>query len=169
MTVIRVLCIALVACVVAATANNDTQRIVGGQAAHVGQFPSIVSLRHRNGAHFCGAAIVNVRWVLTAASCVSDGPKAVARNIQAFVGAHTRTDGIAHDITRIVRHPRFDRQSKAFDLAMLNSRTNIVFRAGRVTPCRLPMVDRIGTDNSGFGYFGGWGLLRVRHLLFLSN
>lgn len=44
-------------------------RIVGGQLTEPGEIPYIVSLTRRGG-HFCGASILNERWLITAGHCV---------------------------------------------------------------------------------------------------
>lgn len=47
--------------------QNPSQYIVGGNDAQPEQFPYLVSMRRTDGErrHICGAAIVNVRWILT--------------------------------------------------------------------------------------------------------
>lgn len=54
-------------CPAAATERNG--RVVGGTSSERNQMPFIVSLRRRGG-HFCGASILNERWLLTAGHCV---------------------------------------------------------------------------------------------------
>ncbi len=43
--------------------------MVGGTNAEESEFPFIVSLTRRGG-HFCGASIVNDKWIMTAGHCV---------------------------------------------------------------------------------------------------
>lgn len=45
------------------------ERIIEGDAATLGQFPYVVSVIE-NERHLCGGFIYNIRWIITAASCV---------------------------------------------------------------------------------------------------
>ncbi|KAF2881994.1 hypothetical protein ILUMI_24175 [Ignelater luminosus] len=48
-------------------------RIYGGQEADIGEFPWLVLLKSRSANNFvCGGALINSRYVLTAAHCVTD-------------------------------------------------------------------------------------------------
>lgn len=59
----------------------DGEDIVGGEPASAGNFPFILSLQ-RNGAHFCGASLLNANTVITAAHCVV-GQSASALRVRA--------------------------------------------------------------------------------------
>ena len=45
-------------------------KIVGGAETHHGEFPWLVSIR-LDQRHFCGGALLDKQWILTAAHCVA--------------------------------------------------------------------------------------------------
>lgn len=49
--------------------GTQYSRIIGGMEAEVGEFPWQVSIQARN-EHFCGGAIINEWWIVTAAHCL---------------------------------------------------------------------------------------------------
>lgn len=78
--------------------------------ASEGQFPYLVSLRTAWGFHMCGGAILNTRWVLSAAHCI------VFLEIPEFVtGALKSNEGGTHyAIERSIMHENYDFQGDPF-------------------------------------------------------
>lgn len=55
------------------SAFNNVQFIVNGETASPAQFPYLVSIQYGNARyHHCGGAIINKKWILTAAHCVTE-------------------------------------------------------------------------------------------------
>ncbi|EAT40329.1 AAEL007938-PA [Aedes aegypti] len=100
-------------------------RIVGGSNAVSGQFPYQVSLRSSANTHFCGASILNNRYVLTAAHCTQGRTLA---NTRVVVGTHLlNSGGFAHASSRIIIHPSYNPSTLANDISMVQTTVAIAF------------------------------------------
>ncbi|XP_055622121.1 chymotrypsin-1-like [Toxorhynchites rutilus septentrionalis] len=134
------------------------QRIVGGKYAFKGQFPYQASLRWANDDLFCGAVIINEKWVLTAASCV---PGPLIPSIRVVVGAlQLRGDGTTHLIYDIIPHPGFNPVTHENDIALIKLVEPIKF-SDSVSSIKLEKdfsnENKAGAQASGWGYttYGG--------------
>ena len=54
--------------------DHPTHGMVGGKDAELHSFPWLAQLLER-GNHTCGAAVINSRWVATAAHCLARAPE----------------------------------------------------------------------------------------------
>ena len=108
-----------------------TARIIGGAAAEVDAYPSIVALirpgfGNFNTRLFCGGTVVATRWVMTAAHCVFDAfdQPLEPRRVQVVEGTNDlaqNTTQRVRDVAQIIVHPDFDitLDLQPFDLALI--------------------------------------------------
>ena len=100
-------------------------QIVGGEKAAPGEFPWQVALLDGSvgntfDAQFCGGALIDERWVVTAAHCVFDGRVEPPSAVDILVGTTSlKSGGTRLDVDTIVVHPRYDERTSENDIALL--------------------------------------------------
>ncbi|XP_059244553.1 transmembrane protease serine 9 isoform X2 [Mustela nigripes] len=139
-------------------------RIVGGVEASPGEFPWQVSLRENN-EHFCGAAVVGARWLVSAAHCFSEFQD--PREWVAYAGT-TYLSGaepgtVRARVARITPHPLYNPDTADFDVAVLQLDGPLAF--GRhVQPVCLPAATHVFPPRRKC-LISGWGYLREDFLV----
>ncbi len=162
-----VLCATVVMAQDNAASPDDGGRIVGGQEADPGEWPWQVALVNGtttdlyNG-QFCGGAIIDREWVLTAAHCVDTSAPG---DLDIVAGIHNLSspgsDIRRSDITEIIVHPGWNSDTNDNDIALLKLATPIDARpgGGAVLPIQysaLPPAD-IGALTGELSTITGWG------------
>jgi trypsin len=127
-------------------------RLVGGANAPLGRFPYMAALRNSRNSFYCGCAIINNRWVLTAAHCfVGYGGNT---DFRILVGSVSLTSGgVNHVSSRIIGHPNYDTNTLRADVGVIQTSTVIGFNANVAT---IPL----GSNAVGGGVnavITGWG------------
>lgn len=97
--------------------SDNANRIVGGGNVPLGQIPSHASLRTQANLHFCGASIISIRWLASAAHCTINR---LQNSINVVVGTVTlNAGGITHRSISIVQHPEFSSFTLNNDISLV--------------------------------------------------
>lgn len=127
-------------------------RIVGGFNAGTNQFPYQVSLRATNNInfHFCGGAIVNNRYIISAAHCtIGRG----ATTVRIVMGTNfLNSGGVAHTSLRVVNHPSYNANTIANDVSVVQTQATIGF-----TAAIQPISMGSGQTGAVAAVVSGWG------------
>lgn len=147
-----------------ASKDGVSFKIIGGVTAIKGEFPWQMSIRQRKAGgsgtkHFCGGALLNDRWVLTAAHCIQDqrGNRLVASQLFVRAGEHNEHlhEGteIQVRVTHVYVHPQYTHLHRDVALLRLAKRLRM---SRYVQPVCLPDANmklhvRMNCTISGWG------------------
>lgn len=133
-------------------------RIIGGHEAKPHSRPYMVSVQSK-GVHTCGGALLNPRWVLTAAHCIPES--ADVSRMMVVVGLHRlqeRRNAQSFAIRSACPHPGYDSQTMEDDLLLLQLEGKVK-RSKRQRPIALLRREpAVGTVCSLAGWGGRRGL-----------
>ncbi|XP_034114168.1 chymotrypsin-2 [Drosophila albomicans] len=103
------------------------ERIVGGEDAPAGMAPYQISLQGmKSGQHSCGGAIIDERWIVTAAHCIH-GKSANALRVLTGTQDLQQNDTKYYYVDRIVEHCNYEPRKYRNDIALLHLNESIVF------------------------------------------
>ncbi|XP_047027401.1 trypsin, alkaline C-like [Helicoverpa zea] len=161
---------ALLASLVAVAANPASQRIVGGTATTINQYPSIVALLYsQNGNSFrqqCGGTVLNNRSILTAAHCPF-GDHTSRWRVRAG-STFANRDGNIYVISNIIYNPNFNFRSMDSDIAILRTSANIPFsnvvQPGSIAGANYNLADNQVVWAAGWGRTKETGSEQLRHV-----
>ncbi|KAG7197997.1 hypothetical protein KM043_016222 [Ampulex compressa] len=143
----------------AAALNKLRSRIVNGEDAAPGEIPYQVSLQViRTGQHFCGGAILNKDYVITAAHCVSD---IKPEDIMIIAGTvNLQLPHSAHLVKTVQIHERYDLyDSLVNDIALIKVEQPFIISDVLSTVTLPTPEDVLNTDD--VGTVSGFGRLKV--------
>ncbi|XP_069734093.1 transmembrane protease serine 9 isoform X2 [Phaenicophaeus curvirostris] len=145
-------------------AMQTASRIVGGSEASRGEFPWQVSLRENN-EHFCGAAVLTEKWLVSAAHCFTEfqDPAMWAAYTGTTSLRGSDSGAVKMGIARIIPHPSYNADTADYDVAVLELKRPVTFTK-YIQPVCLP--------NAGHHFpaskkclISGWGYLREDFLV----
>uniref|UniRef100_A0A1A9X3Z4 Peptidase S1 domain-containing protein n=1 Tax=Glossina brevipalpis TaxID=37001 RepID=A0A1A9X3Z4_9MUSC len=133
--------------------SSESQRIVGGNTAEEGLAPYQVSLQWVWGSnHFCGGAIIDPEWILTAAHCVA--PATNPESLVVETGTQNLMEpGVYYHVDRIYSHCSYNDPLLHNDIALLHLNSSIVMnKKTQVIPLPVePMEDGDDVLLTGWG------------------
>ncbi|KAJ7320590.1 hypothetical protein JRQ81_020101 [Phrynocephalus forsythii] len=157
----RVVSLRCIDCGMSRKRVNPRNRIVGGTAASIGDWPWQVSL-HFRGIHLCGGSIITPEWIVTAAHCV-EGTNSNPNYWKAFAGILRQTEMFSykgHRVAKVIRHPDYDSTSKSNDVALMKLQTPLYFNEF-IGPVCLPNYGMMFQPEQ-MCWISGWGALYQR-------
>lgn len=134
-----------------------TPKIVGGSAADQGENRWITSLQYQ-GEHFCGAALIADRWVLTAAHCV-EGES--AGSLKVWIGGHDLRrpgQGVTVNVVQIISHQGYNTNTLLNDVALLKLSQDVPASIPRVKLANGNVVNNAASPGH-LVTASGWGSL----------
>lgn len=136
--------------------HRPVGEIVGGADAAIEDHPWQVALMTASGSQYCGGSIVGERWVVTAAHCLFSRLPVIR------AGVSDKTNGLGQDIhaVRQIPHPDYDPATDDSDIALLELREPLDFRASGVAAIEPVADDPTGDQLTAPGTpatITGWG------------
>jgi len=133
-------------------AYNST-RIVGGQDAADGQFPSAVTLQSGAASSlFCGASILDENWCMTAAHCIDGRTNVWVRYNTRVTGSNP--GGTAVLSSRIIKHENYNSNSIDNDIGLIQMSQPLVL--GQTNAKAVTLTTTEPTADTRV-YAVGWG------------
>ncbi|KZC06605.1 PREDICTED: chymotrypsin-2 [Dufourea novaeangliae] len=136
---------------VTAGSINEISKIVGGSTAEEGQYPYQASLRFKE-RHFCGGSVLNKRWILTAAHCLTSFNDTA---ITVVLGTNTLDNGgDMYRSEKVISHPRYNSALIRNDIGLIKLEKDIVY-GDTVKSVALPNENFSKIDYPAV--LSGWG------------
>ncbi|XP_037898803.1 chymotrypsin-1-like [Glossina fuscipes] len=133
-TYVRLLFSVLLSMAVAKPMDSDviyppqftSNRIVGGSDASDGLAPYQISIQTLKNRHFCGGAIIDKSWIITASHCVV---RQKAEKIKILTGTQELKNctGRYYFVDRIIKHCSYNNPAYANDIALIHLNETIEF------------------------------------------
>ncbi|KAM6395975.1 transmembrane protease serine 9 [Rhynochetos jubatus] len=145
-------------------AMQTAGRIVGGSEASRGEFPWQVSLRENN-EHFCGAAILTEKWLVSAAHCFTEfqDPAMWAAYTGTTSLRGSDSGAVEMGIAQIIPHPSYNADTADYDVAVLELKRPVTFTK-YIQPVCLPDAGH-HFPASKKCLISGWGYLKEDFLV----
>ncbi|OTF71496.1 Group 3 mite allergen-like protein (serine protease) [Euroglyphus maynei] len=131
---------------------EDVGKIIGGTEAMLGEFPWMVMFWDEKRHVFCGGALLNERWVVTAAHCFTDiiDESTVFVKLGKYDQTETEPTEVVTKIQHTIKHPHFSNETFDNDIALVKLTTHIQFNDNIRPICLATSTDEVREMNSFF-------------------
>ncbi|XP_031621981.1 serine protease Hayan-like [Contarinia nasturtii] len=131
--------------------NYSGDRSSNGELAENNEFPWMVALLYVNpnqSSFDCGGTIISNKFVLTAAHCVSQRQPTMVRmgKVSLKNGNNDVIKATNHEIEEIIVNPRYDRDTKVNDIALIRVKNTIQFSSYIRPACLQTNLHDIPSD-----------------------
>ncbi|CAH1252758.1 TMPRSS9 [Branchiostoma lanceolatum] len=149
------------------TVTNGQSRIIGGDTAIHGAWPWQVQLKRKLKSStdpFCGGTLVGPDWVVTAAHCLENYPRAWPA-IEVLVGKHllihpgeTDSEAIVSSVQKVYIHEEYDPMMNwNNDIALIKLNTSIDQTSTFINHACLGYNETTRFDENSYCFTTGWG------------
>lgn len=131
----------------------EGHRLVGGKICEPNAWPWTVQIIWKSGKHRCGGALIDSKFVVTAAHCFSKSRDPTAYRV--LVGGHKTGTGEVHDIRNITIHPLFNVvQPSSYDIALirLDTPAELCATVRKICLPMFPIAENKICIVTGWGY-----------------
>ncbi|XP_065661733.1 chymotrypsinogen B isoform X2 [Hydra vulgaris] len=136
--------------------NYQGSRVISGVDAKNGAWPWQVLLSY-NESPFCGGAIINPLWIVTASHCLIRSEPLEVKNLDVVVGAtnflQLEPSRNVYRIAKAIRHPVFSMSHLKNDIALLKLQKPLLF-SNYIRPVCLPSLP---PHTKSKCFVTGWG------------
>uniref|UniRef100_A0A1B0AD05 Peptidase S1 domain-containing protein n=1 Tax=Glossina pallidipes TaxID=7398 RepID=A0A1B0AD05_GLOPL len=140
-------------CAECACGIPNVNRIVGGDKVRTNKYPWTAQVL-RDLFQFCAGTLINDRYVLTAAHCITSKKSISIRLLQ--LDKNSREEGVLRRISSVHVHRGFSHATLQNDIALLKLETPLLFKK-QLRPACLPTSAEQNFDFRQ-GIVAGWGL-----------
>eukprot|EP00794_Sanderia_malayensis_P017339 gene17339-19070_t len=131
------------------------KHVVGGRKSSKGHWPWMASIINYMDKLVCGAVLINEQWVLTAAHCLDEVTMKTSLS-KVVLGSEKYFGGTGSqkiDIMKMFSHPKYDRVSYDYDVALIKLQQ----KARIADDIRSICFDKENRYNPDDCYVSGWG------------
>lgn len=130
--------------------------IVGGEETTIENYPHQASLQLSGGNHFCGASLISLRTLLTAAHCVvGQNPASIFARLGS---SHYSKGGVLVAVSKLIHHEKYDPNTLQYDVGLVilaasvaESKSIRVIELGEILPPNGARAEVTGWGTEFFG------------------